>query len=230
MISQPAGGYIVDLKSQLTVKVFGSAVLRVEPDLASLQFAVSRQSKKPKDAFRETHEAVKVVRAYLSQAGIGNVAASRISLARSYEYSGGRSQPSGYQACVSFNVVLGDLDRVEDVLVSIVDCGANEIGSVEFRTSRLKEYRAETRRRAVAAAREKADVYCRAAGVSLGAVLSIEDVNPNAVRGTGEGSTASEVTTDDTGPDRALAPGSIIVAAAVTIVFAIASAGENPLA
>jgi uncharacterized protein YggE len=111
-----------------------------------------------------------------------------------------------------------------------VDCGANEIGSVEFRTSRLKEYRAETRRRAVAAAREKADVYCRAAGVALGGVLNMEDVNPNAVRGSGEGSNASDVTTDDAGPDRALAPGSIIVAAAVTIVFAIVSAGENPIA
>jgi uncharacterized protein YggE len=80
----------------------------------------------------------------------------------------------------------------------------------------------------VAAAREKADVYCRAAGVSVGGVVSIEDVNPNVVRGSGEGSTITEVAFDDAGPERALSPGSIIVSAAVTVVFAIVSASSNP--
>ena len=70
-------------------------------------------------------------------------------------------------------------------------------------------------------AREKAENYCRAAGVSLGAVVSLEDVHPESLRGTGEGNTSSEVPSDDAGPDRALAPGSIVVGAAVSMVFAI---------
>jgi len=41
----------MESKLQSGVKVFGSAVLRVESDVASLQFAVSRQAKQPKDAF-----------------------------------------------------------------------------------------------------------------------------------------------------------------------------------
>jgi uncharacterized protein YggE len=221
-------GFRMDHKSQAGVKVFGSAVLRVEPDVASLQFAVSRQVKHPKEAFRETHQAVKGVRAYLSQAGAGDVAASRITLARTFEYSGGKQLPTGYLARVSFNVLLPDLDRMEEVLVGVVDAGADEIGSVEFRTRRLKEYRAEARRRAVAAAREKAENYCRAAGVSLGAVVSLEDVNPEVLRGSGEGSTTSEAPSDDAGPDRALAPGSIVVGAAVSVVFAIAAEESRP--
>jgi uncharacterized protein YggE len=115
---------------------------------------------------------------------------------------------------------------MEDVLVGVVDAGANEIGSVEFRTTRVKEYRAEARRRAVAAAREKAENYCRAAGVSLGNVLHMEDINPETLRGTGEGHTSSETPSDDVGPERALAPGSIIVGAAVSIRFAIADSSQ----
>ena len=46
--------------------------------------------------------------------------------------------------------------------------GANELTSVTFQTTRLKEVRADARRRAVAAAREKAELYCSAAGVSAG--------------------------------------------------------------
>src|SRR5262249_54460120 len=61
------GGDGMEHKVQFTIKAFGSAVLRVEPDVVSLQFAVGRQAKLPKDAFRETHQAVKGVRAYLSQ-------------------------------------------------------------------------------------------------------------------------------------------------------------------
>ena len=55
----------MESKHQSGVKVFGSAILRVEPDVASLQFAVSRQAKQPKDAFGETNKTVKAVRAYL---------------------------------------------------------------------------------------------------------------------------------------------------------------------
>jgi uncharacterized protein YggE len=209
-------------KLQPGVKVFGSAVLRVEPEVASLSFVVGRQAKQPKDAFRETHQAVRDVRAYLSQVGVGGVAASRVTLSRAFEYSGGKPQPKGYLAQVSFNVLLSDLDRMEEVLVGVVDAGANEIGSVEFRTTRLKEYRAEARRRAVAATREKAESYCRAAGVSLGPVVSLEDVNPGILRGSGEGHTSSEVASDDASPGRALAPGSIVVGAAVSIAYALA--------
>jgi uncharacterized protein len=215
----------MDHKPQAGMKVFGSAVLRVEPDVASLQFAVGREAKQAKDAFRETHQAVKKVRAYLGQAGVGDVAASRITLSRTFEYSSGRQRPAGYAAKVSFNVPLSDLDRMEEVLVGVIEAGANEIGSVEFRTTRLKEHRAEARRRAVGAAREKAENYARAAGVSLGAVVGLEDLRPDVLRGTGEGTTADETPADDTGPDRALAPGSIVVGAAVSVVFAILPSG-----
>jgi uncharacterized protein YggE len=220
----------MELKTQPGVKVFGSAILRVEPDLASLQFGVTRQAKHPKDAFRETHEAAKVVRAYLSKAMAGEVATSRITLYQTSEYVNGRHKPTGYSARVSFSVLLTNLDSMEDVLAGVVDAGANEIGAVEFRTTGLKEHRALARRRAVAAAREKAENYCMAAGVALGAVISLEDVNPSVLRGSGEGTTSSEVGSDDSGPDRAFAPGSIVVGAAVSIVFALAPVTAQPVA
>jgi uncharacterized protein YggE len=210
------------------VKVFGSAVLRVEPDSVSLQFAVTRSAKKPRDAFRETHQAAQTVRAYLGQNGVKDVAASRITLSQTFEYSGGKNHPTGYLARVAFNVRISDLDRMEEILAGAIDAGANEIGAVEFRTSRLKEYRMDARRRAVAAAREKADNYCRAAGVALGPVVSLEDVHPEALRGTGEQNTSSLVPSDDAESAGALTPQSIVVGAAVSVRFALAAEGARP--
>src|SRR5262245_56855427 len=121
------------------VKAFGSAVLRVAPDFVAIQFAVGPTAKQPRDAFRATHQVARAVRAYLGQVNVTDVAASRVTLAESYEYVGNKRERKGYFAQVSFNVLLSDLDRMEEVLVGVVDAGANQIGSVEFRTSKLKE-------------------------------------------------------------------------------------------
>jgi uncharacterized protein YggE len=43
------------------------------------------------------------------------------------------------------------------------------------------------RRLAIAAAQEKAQIYANAAGVSIGHVLHIQDVNPQVLQGRGEG-------------------------------------------
>jgi uncharacterized protein YggE len=200
------------------VKVLGSAALHVDPDSALVQFSVSRQAKQPRDAFRETNLAVRAVRAFLSQARVTDLAASRITLSRAFEFNNGNKQPSGYLAKVSISLLLTELDRMEDILAGVIDAGADEIGSIEFRTSKLKEYRAEARRRAVAAAREKADLYCAAAAVTLGDVVSLEDLNPNAPHGSGQQNTTNMVA-DDAVLDRALSPGSIVVSAAVSIVY-----------
>jgi uncharacterized protein YggE len=203
------------------VKVFGSAVIRVEPDAVSLQFAVSRSSPKPRDAFRDTKEIVKAVRAYLAKVPACEVAASRITLAQNFDFTGGQRRSAGYAARVGFNVLLADLDRMEEILTGVVDAGATEVGAVEFRTSRLKEVRADARRWAVDAARAKAENYCRAAGVTLGPVTFIEDIHPDALRGSGEGSTTTEAPADDGDSGRALTPSSIAIGAAVSVTFAI---------
>jgi uncharacterized protein len=209
------------IQKPLGINVFGSSILRVEPDVASLQFGVSRLAQHPRDAFGDTRAAVQSVRAYLTQAALDDVGTSRITLSRSFRYTGGEQQFVGYVAKVTFHVLLSDLDRMEEVLSGVVDAGANEVSSVEFQTRRLKEVRAEVRRRAVQAAREKAENYCKAAGLTLGTVLHLEDVNPDVLRGTGEGHTSREPSTDDGGPLRAFDPGSIVVGAAVAMAFGI---------
>jgi uncharacterized protein YggE len=86
----------------------------------------------------------------------------------------------------------------------------------------LKQLRAEARRRAVSAAREKAELYRTAAGVSLGGVLAIEDVNPELLSGRSEGHTYREPhPVEDAGEPGAIDPGAISVSAAVYVVYAL---------
>ena len=209
------------IQNPLGVTVFGSAVLRVEPDVASLNFTVSRLEQHPKDAFATTREAVQKVSEYLAQAGIENVGSSRINLTQSFRYVGGENTFLGYEAEVTFNLTLTDLDRMEEILVGVVDEGVNKI-HVDFRTTRLKELRTDARRRAIAAAREKAEVYCEVAGVTLGSVLHIEDVNPDQVlRGYEQNQSILRSQVLDEGSARAFNPGNIAVNGAVIVTFAL---------
>ncbi len=204
----------------LGINVFGSALIRIEPDLASLNFAVTHLAKHPKDAFAEVRAKAQTVRAYLAQAEISEVSSSHISLAEETEYANGKNRLMGYLAKIAFNVLLRDLSRVEEILAGIVDAGVNRISSVEFQTSQLREVRAEARRRAVEAAHYKAALYCEAGKVRLGEVLHIEDVNPDQLRGY-EGHVFYEVAPDDEGPVQAIDPGSIVVRAAVMMSYQI---------
>lgn len=123
----------------------------------------------------------------------------------------------GYQCQASFAVESANLDNVQQLLVDVVAAGANEIEAVDFDVIGKGDMRAEARRRAVAAARRKAELYAEAADIRLGAVVHVEDVDPEGVgaeryRGHGSGGAAA-------GED--LAPGHVIVSAAVILGFSI---------
>jgi uncharacterized protein YggE len=209
------------------VGVFGSAVVRVAPDTASIVVAVSRLEQMPEAAFTKAREGARGVTAYLHKAGVKDFGSSRVTLSQEFRYTHGENKFVGYQGKIEFNVVLRELDKVDAVLSGMIAAGANTLTSVTFQTTRLKELRADARRRAVAAAREKAELYCRAAGVAVGAVVAIEDVNPETLTGRSEGHVYREARpVDDAGEPGAIDPGATTVGAAVNVVYRIESQAE----
>jgi uncharacterized protein len=209
------------IRTQPEVKVFGSAIVRVAPDRALILVAISCVEKKPKDAFANARRAAQAVHACLQQAGIKDFGSSRVTLSQEFRYSSGENRFVGYRAKIGYSVLLHDLEHIEELLAGLVGAGANELTAVTFQTSRLKEVRADARRRAVAAAREKAELYCAAAGVSAGRVLAIEDMNPDTLAGRSEGHVHQEAEVDDAGELKAIDPGAIAVGAAVNVVYEI---------
>lgn len=131
------------------VTVFGSAVLRVPPDMAAVVVAVTRVEKKPDAAFSQAREAARAVTAYLQRAGVQDFGSSRATLANEFQGVGNDRRFVGYQAMIEFSLIVRDLDRVDALIAEVLAAGANVLRSVTFQTSRLKELRAEARRRAV---------------------------------------------------------------------------------
>jgi uncharacterized protein YggE len=203
------------------VKVFGFSALRVVPDSALIVVAIFRLAKEPKEAFASARRGAQAVQACLQKAGIKDFGSSRVTLTQEFRLSAGENKSIGYQARIDYSIILRNLDQTEELLAGLIEAGANELTSIVFQTTRLREIRADARRHAITAAREKADIYCSAAGVTAGKVLAIEDVNPGSLSGLEEGNIQQETPAEESGSMKTINQGAITVSAAVNVIYEI---------
>jgi uncharacterized protein YggE len=161
------------------ISVTGEASVSVPPDLAWVDAGVASDGKSAREAQETNNDAMAKVLALLKAAAIDDkdVQTSRLSLQP--QYSPGRPGPAspiaGYRASNRVTVRLHDVGRVARVIDALVSAGANDIGNVSFGVSQASKLLDDAREKAIADARRKAEVYAKAAGVSLGAPLSISE-------------------------------------------------------
>ena len=68
-----------------------------------------------------------------------------------------------------------DVTKVASIIDTLVGAGANDIGSINFMVTQASKLLDDAREQAVADARRKAEIYAKAAGVTLGAPLSVSE-------------------------------------------------------
>ncbi|MET9356360.1 SIMPL domain-containing protein [Streptomyces sp. NPDC006617] len=197
------------------ISVFGSGTVRAEPSLARVRPAVDVLEPSPEQAFRQAGEAVARLREVLRRHGVpdASVSGSRLGLSSEYDGHGGGRRLLGYRCQASYSVETGALDDLERLIADVVEAGAHRIDGVEFDVRDRPALLDEARRRAVAAARRKAQVYAEAADARLGPVLHIQDVESEPV--------AAFRASAGGGPPGALAPGAVEVSARVVLGFSL---------
>ena len=160
------------------VSVTGEASISAPPDIAFVDAGVASDAKTAHEASDANNVAMGKVMAALKNANIDarDIQTSRLSLQP--QYATNRSAPSpivGYRASNRVTVRMHDVTKVANVIDTLVGAGANDIGNVNFEVSQASKLLDDARDKAVADARRKAEIYARAAGVTLGAPLSISE-------------------------------------------------------
>lgn len=200
--------------------VFGAASVDSAPDLARLRVAIKQTCPTPAEAFEITRSAVNHVREVLRRHAIPDaaVSASRLNLTTAYRFVNNERKFIGYDCTASFVIEVRALEALETVLVDVVEAGANRVDGIEFDVSSKRQLRAQARKAAVAAAREKAELYASAAGVQLGQVIHIQDIDSETMQNTYRSHGESMGNGGD-GDD--LTPGKITVSAGVLLGFSL---------
>jgi uncharacterized protein YggE len=160
------------------ISTTGEATVSVAPDLAQIDGGVTSEAKTAREASDANNAAMGKVLLALKSAGIEekDFQTSRLSLQpQSAPNRPGPSTIVGYRASNRVTVRLREVAKLANVIDTMVGAGANDIGGINFMVSQASKLLDEAREQAVADARRKAEIYAKAAGVTLGAPLSISE-------------------------------------------------------
>ena len=160
------------------ISVTGEATVSAAPDLAQIDGGVTSEAKTAREASDANNAAMGKVLLALKGAGIEekDFQTSRLSLQpQSAPNRTGPNAIVGYRASNRVTIRLRDVTKVASVIDTLVAAGANDIGGINFMVSQASKLLDEAREQAIADARRKAEIYAKAAGVTLGAPLSISE-------------------------------------------------------
>lgn len=206
-----------------TITVSGSGEAKAVPDQAQLSAGVTTTATTAAAALAENARKMNGVFATLKRLGVPDksIQTSNFSVTPQYPpYNQNATGPQrivGYQVSNQVDVTLDDVKKLGPALDALVGSGANQINSVGFSIRDPATLLATARAAAVADAIKRAQTYARAAGVGLGAVVSIAEGTIEAPRPMYRMQAVAAAPLDST----PTAAGEQSVTANVTIVFEI---------
>lgn len=169
-VTVPPGATVLDISAE-------GSVTRT-PDIATIRAGVVTQADQAASALSANSTRMNAVLAALKKAGVADrdIQTSNISLNPSYRY--GDNQPpkiTGYQATNTVTIRFRDVKRSGAILDALVAQGANQIQGPDLSVDDIESAQDQARQDAVAMARKRADLYAKAAGLSVDRILSIRE-------------------------------------------------------
>ena len=163
------------------ISVSGEATVSVAPDLAQVEGGVTSEAKTAREASVANNAAMGKVLLALKGAGIEekDYQTSRLSLQPLYAAASKVSETQrgivSFRASNRVTIKVRDVTKIAGVIDTLVTSGANEIGGINFVVTQASKALDEARSKAIADARRKAEIYAKAAGVTLGEPLGITE-------------------------------------------------------
>ena len=162
------------------IRVSGEGKVQVAPDVARVLVGAVTTGQDLGKVTQEAAVALSKVMAELSRLGIApkDVRTVRhdVQVERPWNASKGKAEGiAGYTVTDQAQVTVRDLARLGAVLDQVTRAGGNTIDQLSMEKEELGPDRARALALACAAARTKAEAIARAAGVTLGEVLEVEE-------------------------------------------------------
>lgn len=171
-----------------SITMEGRGSVTVAPDMAVITARVVTVGKTAAEALSGNTADISKVIEHIKAAGVEakDIQTSGFAIYPRYERvtdnSGRQPNITGYEVRNGVEVNIRDLAKLGDLLSGVVDSGANSVDGVRFQVSDPDEKLDEARKKAVEAARHKAEIFAAAAGIDLGGILSISETGTHMPR------------------------------------------------
>jgi uncharacterized protein YggE len=146
------------------------------PDLAVISAGVVTQAKDAQSALSDNAAQMTRVLAALKKSGVADrdVSTSNIGLSAQYLYADNKPPVvTGYQANNSVTIKFRDVAKSGTILDALVAAGANQINGPNLQIDKPAPAIDEARAQAMALARGRAELYAKAAGLTVKRIVSI---------------------------------------------------------
>ncbi len=159
-----------------TITVEGLGEAAAVPDMALVVAGVETAKPAAADAIDENNEAVERLLALAREFGVAekDIQTAGFSVSPRYE----RNKPANvtaYRVTNRVNIRFRQIGELGRLLDGLIRAGSNRIDSVSFVVDDPAPLKVEARKRAMADARARAQLYAEEAGGKLGAVISVEE-------------------------------------------------------
>lgn len=199
------------------------------PDVAVFSAGVMSNGKTAGEALSGNSVAMNKVIAALRRAGVAerDIQTSNLNLSPVYadrrpgDYSGEMPPIIGYQVSNTVTVRHRKLEALGQLVDALVSAGANNVNGPMFQLDDSDAAMDEARTKAMTAARKRADLYARAAGLRVARIISISEsggyVQPMPVM-----YARAEMADAPAPPPPPMAAGEVSLSASVTVQFELA--------
>ena len=162
-----------------TISMTGHGEIRSLPDMAQVTAGVTTTAPTAAQALATNSARMKSVFAALEKLGVAqkNIQTSNFFVSPQYT-NGDNNAPrrlTAYQVNNDVTARIEDVGKLGSALDALVAAGANQINGVSFSIQNDAPFLEKARAQAIADARARAETYAKAAGVTLGPILSISE-------------------------------------------------------
>lgn len=161
-----------------TLQVTATAEVKGAPDIATISAGVVTMAPSASEALSQNAKQMSAVFDALKKAGVEvqDMQTSGISVNPQMDYRENQSpKVTGYQAINNVTVIVRKLDGLGSVLDTLVGQGANQISGPTFAIDNPEPLLDVARAEAIGKARARADLYAKAAGVTIKRILNISE-------------------------------------------------------
>lgn len=170
------------------ISVNGTGEVFAVPDIANITFSVTKQGKTVADAQKEVSKKIDGALVFLKNTGIAekDIKTTNYNAFPKYEYSDvtclstdcprpGKQILVGYDVTQSITVKVRDTDKTGAILEGLAKVGITEITGPNFEIDDDEALKAEARKKAIADAKEKAEILAKDLDVRIVRIINFTE-------------------------------------------------------